>query len=216
MSDKNIYPITNLVGQNEPNTEVGEYHSDAPSLMAHFLRVMDERFVNMCKAIVTDDIHMIEEAQKRKWDPSSTVARKFWLQSPVYRHVLNYAVISAMTGTSVPISYMVTKLGSTYTTIQRIVNEAEAEGYIDVFNKGDSKSKTTISCKPNLLLDFMMCYCIERAEGWNAVLNNFDTNDFHIWYESMKDDPKKAEMFKESFGKALEESEALKVKFTES
>jgi hypothetical protein len=32
----------------------------------------------------------------------------------------------------------------------------------------------------------------------------------------MKDDPKKAEMFKESFRKALEESEALKVKFTES
>jgi hypothetical protein len=47
-------------------------------------------------------------------------------------------------------------------------------------------------------------------------MNNFDTNDFHIWYENMKDDPKKAEKFKESFGKALEESEALKVKFTES
>ena len=63
---------------------------------------------------------------------------------------------------------------------------------------------------------FYDVYCIERAEGWNAVLNDFDTNNFHIWYESMKDDPKKAEKFKESFGKALEEAEALKVKFTES
>ena len=43
-----------------------------------------------------------------------------------------------------------------------------------------------------------MCYCIERAEGWNAVMNDFDTNNFHIWYENMKDDPKKAEKFKES------------------
>ncbi len=211
MSDKSKFFVVK-----ENGLEVGEYESDAPNLMAPFLRVMDERFINMCKAIVTDDIQMIEEAAKRKWDPSSTKQRKFWLQSPVYRHVLNYAVISAITGTSASISYMVTKLGSTYTTIQRIVNEAEAEGYIDVYNKGDSKSKTTISCKPNLLLDFMMCYCIERAEGWNAVMNDFDTNNFHIWYENMKDDPKKAEKFKESFGKALEEAEALKVKFTES
>ena len=211
MSDKSKFFVVK-----ENGLEVGEYESDAPNLMAPFLRVMDERFINMCKAIVTDDIQMIEEAAKRKWDPSSTKQRKFWLQSPVYRHVLNYAVISAITGTSASISYMVTKLGSTYTTIQRIVNEAEAEGYIDVYNKGDSKSKTTISCKPNLLLDFMMCYCIERAEGWNAVMNDFDTNNFHIWYENMKDDPKKAEKFKESFGKALEEAEALKVKFSES
>ena len=211
MSDKSKFFVVK-----ENRSDVGEYESDAPNLMAPFLRVMDERFINMCKAIVTDDIQMIEEAAKRKWDPSSTKQRKFWLQSPVYRHVLNYAVISAITGTSASISYMVTKLGSTYTTIQRIVNEAEAEGYIDVYNKGDSKSKTTISCKPNLLLDFMMCYCIERAEGWNAVMNDFDTNNFHIWYENMKDDPKKAEKFKESFGKALEEAEALKVKFTES
>ena len=140
MSDKSKFFVVK-----ENGLEVGEYESDAPNLMAPFLRVMDERFINMCKAIVTDDIQMIEEAAKRKWDPSSTKQRKFWLQSPVYRHVLNYAVISAITGTSASISYMVTKLGSTYTTIQRIVNEAEAEGYIDVFNKGDSKSKTTIA-----------------------------------------------------------------------
>lgn len=211
MSDKSKFFLVK-----ENAVEVGEYHSDAPNLMAPFLANMDERFINMCKAIVTDDINIAEEAQRKKWDPSSTKVRKFWLQSPIYRQVLNYAVISAMTGTSASISYMVTKLGSTYTTIQRIVNEAEAEGYIDVYNKGDSKSKTTIACKPELLLDFMMCYCIERAESWNAVLNDFYTNDFHIWYEAMKADEKQAKKFAESFAKALEDAEALKVKFTES
>lgn len=211
MSDKSKFFLVK-----ENNTEVGEYKSDAPNLMAPFLRNLDERFVNMCKAVVTDDIHMTEELHKNKWDPSSTKARKFWLQSPIYRQVLNYAIISTMTGTSVSISYMVTKLGSTFTTIQRIVNEAENEGFIDVFNKGDSKSRTTIAAKPKLLLDFMKKYCLERAEGWNAVLNDFDTNDFHIWYESMKADTKKSEKFADSFEKALEEAEALNVKFTES
>jgi|TARA_Y100000310_G_C20610708_1_gene777835 hypothetical protein len=198
------------------NSDVADYKSNAPNHVAPFLRVMDERFVNMCKAIVTDDITIAEEAHKKKWDPSSTKARKFWLQSPIYRQVLNYAVISTMTGTSRSISYMVTKLGSTYTTIQKVVNEAEAEGYIDVFNKGDSKSKTTIAAKRWMVLDYMQKYCISRAEGWNAVLNDFDTNNFHIWYEAMKADPKKSDKFAESFRKALEAEEELQETFSES
>ena len=111
---------------------------------------------------------------------------------------------------------MVTKLGSTYTTIQKVVNEAEAEGYIDVFNKGDSKSKTTIAAKRWMVLDYMQKYCISRAENWNAVLNDFDTNDFHIWYEAMKADPKKSDKFAESFRKAFEAEEQLQETFSES
>jgi len=206
----------------ENNSDVADYKSNAPNHVASFLRGMDERFVNMCKAIITDDIQIVEEAHKKKWHPSSTKAQKFWLQSSIYRQVFNYAVFSRMTGTSAAISYMVTKLGSTYTTIQKIVNEAETEGFIDVYNKGDSKSKTTIAAKPWLVLDYMQRYCISRAEGWNSVLNDFDTNDFHIWYESMKADPKKSDKFAESFRRALEDAEvlkdteALKVAFSES
>ena len=195
--------------QKENNGDVREYNSNAPNHVAAFLRNMDERFINMCKAIVTDDIQITETAQRNKWDPTSSKAQRFWLQSPIYRQVLNYAVISTMTGSSAAISYMVTKLGSTYTTIQKIVNEAEAEGYIDVYNKGDAKSKTTIAAKPWLALDYMQRYCITRAEGWNAVLNDFDTNNFHIWYESMKANPKKSQKFFESFQNAMDDAKEL-------
>jgi len=190
----------------ENNSDVGDYVTDAPNHVAPFLKHIDERFVNMCKAIVTDDIQIIEDAHRKKWDPLSSKAQKFWLQSPVYRQVFNYAVFGTMTGSSAAISYMVTKLGSTYTTIQKIVNEGEAEGYIDVYNKGDAKSKTTIAAKPWLALDYMQRYCVSRAEGWNSVLNDFDTNNFHIWYESMKANPKKAESFAKSFKDAMEKA----------
>ena len=203
--DKNIYPMTNLIGEKKIKTETtDEYVTEAPNLVAPFLRELDIRFVNMCKAIVKDDITIRERQTTLRWSPNSTKAQRFFHQSPIYRGVLDYSVQAKMLGTSSAISYMVSRLGVTYPTITKIVNEAEAEGFITVYNKGDAKEKTAIAAKAWLVMDYMKLYCISRADGWNAVLNTYDTNNFHLYYEVMKADPKKVEKFAKQFEKADE------------
>ena len=201
--DKNIYEMPNLVKEKkikQKNTD--EYVTDAPNLVAPFLEELDIRFVNMCKAIVTDDITIRERQTTLRWSPSSTKAQRFFHQSPIYRGVMDYCVQAKMLGTSSSISYMVSRLGVTYPTITKIVNEAEAEGFITVYNKGDAKEKTAIAAKAWLVIDYMKLYCVSRAEGWNAVLNEYDTNNFHLYYEVMKTDPKKVEKFAKQFDQA--------------
>ena len=211
---ENIYPMPNLVGDNKINLvkekkikreQPDEYVTEAPyhgSQKVDFLKGIDQRFLNMGKALVADDIYIQERLALIKWDVNSSKAQKFWMQSPSYRGVFNYAIKGSLSGTSYAISYIVSKLALTYPTVTKIVNEAEAEGYIYVYNKGDKSEKTAIAAFEWLTIDYLKRYIPYRAEGWNAVLNDFDTNSFHKWWLTLKTDPKKVNAFAEQINQA--------------
>ncbi len=178
------------------------HKTEAPNLCPSYLKDMDVTFVNMCKAILVDDISICETAVKNRFNPNSSRAQKFFLQTPLYRNVLNYAIYGSMTQTSYAISHVVTTMGTSFQTISKIVNEAEAEGYFKVYNKGEKTSKTTFAAVPWLVVDFMKKYCVGRADGWNVVLRQFDTDSFHTEYEKMKSDPVASQRFSEVFEQA--------------
>jgi len=206
--DKNIYPMPNLVGGKKIKTEpTDEYVTEAPyfgSAKVDFLNGIDQRFLQMGKALITDDIYIQERLAQIKWDVNSSKGQKFWMQSPNYRGVFNYAIKGSLSGTSYAISYIVSKLALTYPTVTKIVNEAEAEGYIYVYNKGDASEKTAIAAVEWLTIDYLKRYIPYRAEGWNAVMNDFDTNAFHKWWLTLKTDPKKVNAFAEQINLAEE------------
>tara|TARA_R100000655_G_C2952624_1_gene187547 strand:+ start:274 stop:927 length:654 start_codon:yes stop_codon:yes gene_type:complete len=206
--DKNIYPMTDLVGSKKIKTELtDEYVTNAPyfgSAKVDFLQGIDQRFLQMGKALITDDIYIQERLAQIKWDVNSSKGQKFWMQSPSYRGVFNYAIKGSLSGTSYAISYIVSKLALTYPTVTKIVNEAEAEGYIYVYNKGDASEKTAIAAVEWLTIDYLKRYIPYRADGWNTVLNDYDTNAFHKWWLNLKADPKKAEAFADQINTAEE------------
>ena len=71
---------------------VDEYKTNAPfygSAKVDFLKGIDQRFLNMGKALVTDDIYIQERHTRDKWDPNSNTAQKFFMQSPNYRGIFN-------------------------------------------------------------------------------------------------------------------------------
>tara|TARA_X000000368_G_scaffold12582_2_gene10172 strand:- start:18 stop:665 length:648 start_codon:yes stop_codon:yes gene_type:complete len=205
---QNIYPMTKLVGGKKIKREpVDEYVTEAPyfgSQKVDFLQGIDQRFLQMGKALITDDIYIQERLSQIKWDVNSSKGQKFWMQSPSYRGVFNYAINGSLSGTSYAISYIVSKLALTYPTVTKIVNEAEAEGYIYVYNKGDKSEKTAIAAVEWLTIDYLRKYVPYRAEGWNAVLNDYDTNSFHKWWLHLKADPKLAEVFADQINTAEE------------
>ena len=205
--NKNIYPMPNLVGVKKIKKDVDEYVTEAPSYgqqRVDFLQGIDQRFLNMGKALVDDDIYIQERSAQIKWDINSTKAQKFWMQSPNYRGVFNYAIKGSLTGTSYALSYIVGKLGLTYPTVTKIINEGEAEGYLYVYNKNDASEKTAIAAVEWLTIDYLRKYIPYRAEGWNAVLNDYDTNSFHKWYLALKADPKRFQAFAEQMNLAEE------------
>ena len=204
--NKNIYPMPNLVGVKKIKKDVDEYVTNAPNYgeTVAFLKGIDQRFLNMGKALVTDDIYIQERATQVKWDINSTKAQKFWMQSPNYRGIFNYAIAGSLSGTSYAVSYIVSKLALTYPTVTKIINEGEAEGYLYVYNKGDKSEKTAIAAVEWLTIDYLRKYIPYRAEGWNAVLNDYDTNAFHRWYVALKSDPKKSQAFAEQLNQAEE------------
>lgn len=189
--------MSNLVGKKE----VEEYKTEAPARTSDFLNDVDKRLVNLAKAVITDDIYKMERLAQIKWDVNSSRAQKFFLQSPNYRAILDYALWAKIFGTSVAISYIVAKLGLTYPTVTKIVNEAEAEGYINVYNKGDASEKTAIACKAWLVMDYMKRYVSYRAEGWDAIRNDYDTNAFHKWFSDIKQNPKLSDKLQEQLDK---------------
>ena len=189
--------MTNLVGKKE----VEEYKTEAPDLTSDFLNDFDKRFVNFAKAVITDDIYRNERFAQVKWDVNANRAQKFFLQSPNYRAIFDYAVYAKIFGTSVPISYIVAKLGLTYPTVTKIVNEAEAEGYINVYNKGDASEKTAIASKAWLVIDYLKRYVPYRADHWDAIRNDYDTNAFHKWFADLKLNPKLSQKFQEQLDK---------------
>ena len=210
--NKNIYPMTNLVrGKKIKREPTDEYITNAPNYgeKVDFLKGIDQRFLNMGKALVTDDIYIQERATQVKWDINSSKAQKFWMQSPNYRGIFSYAIKGSLTGTSYALSYIVSKLGLTYPTVTKIINEGEAEGYLYVYNKGDAKEKTAIAAVEWLTIDYLRKYVPYRAEGWNAVLLNYDTNAFHKWYVALKADRKKAQEFAEQLNKAEEKTKSI-------
>ena len=206
--NQNIYPMTKLVGGKKIKREpTDEYVTEAPSYgqrKLDFLQGIDQRFLNMGKALVTDDIYIQERSAQIKWDINSSKAQKFWMQSPNYRGVFNYAIKGSLTGTSSALSYIVGKLGLTYPTVTKIINEGEAEGYLHVYNKNDASEKTAIAAVEWLTIDYLRKYIPYRAEGWNAVLNDYDTNAFHKWYLALKADPKRLQEFAEQINQAEE------------
>ena len=206
--DKNIYPMTPLVGGKKIKTEpTDEYVTEAPfygSQRVDFLKGIDQRFLNMGKALITDDIYIQERLAQIKWDVNSSKAQKFWMQSPNYRGVFNYAIKGSLSGTSYALSYIVSKLALTYPTVTKIINEGEAEGYLYVYNKNDASEKTAIAAVEWLTIDYLRKYIPYRAEGWNAVLNEYDTNAFHAWYLALKTDPKRLQAFADQINTAEE------------
>ena len=120
--------------------------------------------------------------------------------------VFNFAIKGSLSGTSYAISYIVSKLALTYPTVTKIVNEAEAEEFIYVYNKGDKSAKTSIAAREWLVIDWLKRYVPYRAEGWNNVLNNYDTNSFHEWWELVKSDPEKREKFRKQMDQAVKSS----------
>ena len=206
--DKNIYPMTNLVGEKKIKREpTDEYITEAPyhgSQRVDFLKGIDQRFLNMGKALVADDIYIQERQMQVKWDINSSKAQKFLMQSPNYRGVFNYAISGSLLGTSYALSYIVSKLALTYPTVTKIINEGEAEGYLHVYNKNDASEKTAIAAVEWLTIDYLRKYIPYRAEGWNTVLNDYDTNAFHKWWLQLKADPKKVEAFAEQINQAEE------------
>ena len=200
--------MTKLVGGKKVKSEpVDEYISEAPyygKQRVDFLQGIDQRFLNMGKALITDDIYIQERQAQVKWDINSSKAQKFWMQSPNYRGIFNYAIKGSLTGTSYALSYIVGKLGLTYPTVTKIINEGEAEGYLYVYNKNDASEKTAIAAVEWITIDYLRKYIPYRAEGWNAVLNDYDTNAFHKWYLALKADPKKLQAFAEQMNLAEE------------
>tara|TARA_R100000458_G_C8166895_1_gene168821 strand:- start:56 stop:682 length:627 start_codon:yes stop_codon:yes gene_type:complete len=197
--DKNIYAIE--------NEKSDEYWSDAPvygNQKLKYLEVIDKRYLNMGKALVDDDIYIQERLAAIRWDVNSTRAQKFWTQSPNYTHIMNYSIKGSLLGTSFTISYIVNKLGLTFPTVTKIINEAEAEEFIYVYNKGDKSAKTSIAATEWLVIDWLKRYVPYRAEGWNNVLNNYDTNSFHEWWELVKSNPEKQEKFRAQMDQAVE------------
>ena len=188
---------------------VDEYKTNAPfhgSAKVDFLKVIDQRFLHMGKALVTDDIYIQERHTQVKWDPNSNKAQKFFMQSPNYRGIFNYAIKGSLSGTSYAVSYIVSKLALTYPTVAKIINEAEEEGYFYIYNKGDRSEKTAIAATEWLTIDYLRRYVPYRAEGLNEVLNDYDTNAFHEWWHVIKTDPKKLQIFAEQFLQAEKNS----------
>ena len=208
--NQNIYPMTKIVGGKKIKREpVDEYITEAPFHGSHrvdFLNGIDVRFLQMGKALVDDDIYIQERAAQIKWDINSSKAQKFWMQSPNYRGIFNYAIKGSLAGTSYALSYIVGKLGLTYPTVTKIINEGEAEGYLYVYNKNDASEKTAIAAVEWLTIDYLRKYIPYRAEGWNAVLNDYDTNAFHAWYTKLKEDPKRLQDFAEQINQAEEKA----------
>jgi hypothetical protein len=204
--NQNIYPMTTLVGGKKMKKEMDEYVSEAPSYSkkVDFLKGIDERFLNMGNALIDDDIYIQEKATQIKWDINSSKAQKFWMQSWNYRRILNYAIKGSLTGTAFSLSHIVGKLGLTFPTVTKIVNEGEAEGYLYVYNKGDKSEKTAIAAVEWLTIDYLKKYVPYRAEGWNAVLHAYDTDSFHQWYTLLKEDQKRFQKFAEQMNQAEE------------
>ena len=194
--DKNVYPMTNLVGKNKPNKKLKVEPTLAPK--SDILAELPKPLLEMSKAIMMDDNNWHKSFSEMKRSPESTPCQRFWSQSHYYRAVLSYSCLATLKGSSKSISNIAKDTGMSIQQAMKIANEAEDAGYIIQYNKGNASLATTVAATDWQLIDYIHRYVIRRLFFWYEVRADYSTEHFHDEFiEPLLNDQNEMDAFRE-------------------